>query len=266
MNRFGADRELSPGTLSGDRRSVGSAMRCYAIPCYAMRVALACALLSAVTSCSKGAATSSAPPSISAPATISATSPSSERDVAHPASDQKTVVSRLDSAPAVAPVKSGPSVPGPGATPSPGDSELLAEAAETEKSQGLRPGAKEGKNPTVKNFEAFWKPFRKALLDSDMAAVANVTMFPFRVLSDGEPTRNVDPAEFPSLVRRLLAQDTGLHVGGHEPHLQLVKRLPRILPDFVQGPTARIGDLQFWFNPEGWRFESAWLSEIDESK
>jgi hypothetical protein len=266
MNRFGADHELSLGTISGDRRSVGSAMPCHAIRCYAVRVAMACALLSGVTSCSKGVTTSSAPPSTSPPPTISASSASSDRDVAHPASDQKTIVSRLDSAPAVAPVKSGPHVPRPGATPSPGDSELLAEAAETEKSQGLRPGAMEGKNPTVKNFEAFWKRFRTALLDSDMDAVANVTMFPFRVLSDGEPTRNVDPAEFPSLVRRLLAQDTGLHVGGHESHLQLVRRLPRILPDFVQGPTARIGDLQFWFNPEGWRFESAWLSDLDESK
>jgi hypothetical protein len=258
---------MRPGYILGDRRRVGGAVRVYAV-----RAVLACALLGGVTSCSKGASTSSAPTSVSPPPTSAASSPdpsssrSSEREVASPGSEQKTVVSRLDSAPAVAPVKSGPHVPRPGATPSPGDSELLAEAAETEKSQGLRPGAKEGKNPTVKNFEAFWKPFRKALLDSDMDAVAKVTMFPFRVLSDGEPTRNVDPAAFPSLVGRLLAQDTGLHVGGHESHLQLVKRLPRILPDFVQGPTARIGDLQFWFNPEGWRFESAWLSDIDESK
>jgi hypothetical protein len=174
-------------------------------------------------------------------------------------------VSRLDSAPAKAPVPSRPNGPGPGATPSREELALEAEADEVAKSQGLRPGAKAGKNPTVKNFEAFWKPFRQALLASDMDALAEVTMFPLRALSDSDPTRNVERAEFPRLVRRLLAQDVG-HFKDHESHLRLVKRLPRIPPDFVQGPTARVGDLQFWFDPNGWRFESAWVSDIDESQ
>jgi hypothetical protein len=142
--------------------------------------------------------------------------------------------------------------------------QLEAEADEVEKS-ALPPNAKAGKNPTVKNFEAFWKPFRQALLASDLNALSKVTMFPVRALSDTYPTRSVGRAEFPQLVRRLLAQDVG-HFEGHESHLQLVKRHPRIPPDFVQGPTARVGDLQFWFAPEGWRFESAWVSDIDESQ
>jgi hypothetical protein len=68
-------------------------------------------------------------------------------------------------------------------------------------------------------------------------------------------------------VQRLQAQNTGLDVGGHESHLEYVKRLPRIHEGHLQGPTARVGDLQFaFFDPDGWRFESAYVSAIDESK
>jgi hypothetical protein len=145
---------------------------------------------------------------------------------------------------------------------------LEAEADEVEKS-ALPPGVAIDKNPGVKSFEMFWRPFRKALLASDTSALATLTRFPFRALSetDSEPVRAVQPAEFPRLVRRLLAQNTGLDVGGHESHLEYVKRLPRIHEDHLQGPTARVGDLQFaYFEPDGWRFESAYLSVIDESK
>lgn len=85
--------------------------------------------------------------------------------------------------------------------------------------------------------------------------------------NDFEPVRAVERAEFPRLVRRLLAQDTGRQVGGHESHLEYVKRLPRIHEDHLQGPTARVGDLQFaFFEADGWRFEGAWVSDVDESK
>jgi hypothetical protein len=142
--------------------------------------------------------------------------------------------------------------------------ELLTEAAAAP--AWPPPGVKLGKNPTVKNFEEFWKPFRAALLASDTDAVAKVTRFPFRVLSDSDPERAVDRAEFPRVVRRLMAQNTGLQ-DDHESHLELVKRLHRIPPSFLQGPTARVGALEFaFFDPDGWRFESAWVNDIDESK
>jgi hypothetical protein len=263
MTRFGAVPALRPGSMSGDRRNVGGAARLYA-----MRAVLACALLSCVVNCSKGASTSSSPIPASPPPTSSTASSSSERKVANAALDQKTVVSRLDSAPAVAPVPSGPNGPGPGAKPSREELALEAEADEVEKS-ALPPGVAIGKNPTVKSFEIFWKPFRTALLASDMTALAKMTRFPFRALSetDSEPEQAVQRAEFPRLVRRLLAQNTGLDVGEHESHLEYVKRLPRIHEDHLQGPTARVGDLQFaFFAPDGWRFESAYVSDIDESK
>lgn len=229
-----------------------------------IRTVVACTLVSFVMSCSKGASMSSAPASTEHPPTGTVRSSSSERTTAHP-SDEKTVVSRLDSAPPVAPQPSSPNGPGPGATPTPAELELQKEA--DAKPEWPPPGMKLGANPSVKNFEAFWKQFRAALLVSDTDSLAKVTQFPLRALSDSDPERSVDRAEFPRLVRRLLAQDTGLEVGGHESHLQLVKRLPRIPPDFVQGPTARVGDLQFAFlDPDGWRFESAWVNDIDESK
>jgi hypothetical protein len=173
--------------------------------------------------------------------------------------DQKSV------APAVAPVPPGAPV-APGAKPNAEELELLAEAAAAE-AKGLPPGVAIDKNPTVKSFETFWKPFRAALLASDMETLAKATRFPFRALNDFEPVRAVGRVEFPRLVRRLLAQDTGRQVGGHESHLEFLKRLPRIPPSFLQGPTARVGDLQFaFFEPDGWRFEGAWVSEMDESK
>ena len=132
--------------------------------------------------------------------------------------------------------------------------------------KGLPPGTKLGKNASVKNFEAFWKPFREALLASDTNALAKLTAVPFRALSESDPTRNVDRAEFPRLVKRLMAQNTGL-ADDHESHLELVKRLHRIPPSLVQGATARVGDLEFAFlDPDGWRFTSAWVSDLDESK
>jgi hypothetical protein len=176
------------------------------------------------------------------------------------------VVSRLDSAPAVAPVPSRPNGPGPGATPSREELALEAEADEVQKS-ALPPGVALDKDPGVKSFETFWKPFRKALLASDMDALMKATRFPFRALSDFDPTRTVERAEFPRLVRRLLAQNTGLELGVHESHLEYAKRHPRIPPSFLQGPTARVGDLQFaFFESGGWRFEGAWVNDIDESK
>jgi hypothetical protein len=262
MIAFGAARAARLGSISGNRRNVRGAARHYAL-----RAVLACVLLSCVVSCSKGS-TSNSHTSASPSPTSSTTSPSSEGKVTKPALDQKTVVSRLDSSPAVAPVKSRPNGPGPGATPSREELALEAEADEVEKS-ALPPGVAIGKNPTVKSFEVFWKPFRAALLASDTNALAKMTRFPFRALSetDSEPEHGVQQAEFPRLVRRLLAQNTGLEVGGHESHLEYVKRLPRIHEDHLQGPSARVGDLQFaFFERDGWRFESAYVSDIDESK
>lgn len=42
------------------------------------------------------------------------------------------------------------------------------------------PSMKLGTNPTVKNFETFWKPFRAALLGSDTDELRKVTRFPLR--------------------------------------------------------------------------------------
>jgi hypothetical protein len=254
---------LRPSFISADlQRAGGGALR------HIIRTVMATALMCCAVNCSKGASTSSSSTSPSPPPASSTPSSSSERKVANTALDQKTVVSRLDSAPAVAPMPSRPNGPGPGATPSREELALEAEADEVEKS-ALPPGVAIGKNPTVKSFELFWKPFRTALLASDVSALAKMTRFPFRALSetDSEPEQAVQRAEFPRLVRRLLAQNTGLEVGGHESHLEYVKRLPRIHQDHLQGPTARVGDLQFaFFDPDGWRFESAYVSDIDESK
>jgi hypothetical protein len=238
----------------------------------AVHAVLACALMCCVVSCqSKSSPTSSGSIS-SAPAAAARPSPSStpassERKVAsarveQESVDQKAVVSR-GSAPTIVPVPPGAPV-APGAKPTPAELELLAEAAAAP--AWPPPGVKLGKNPTVKNFEEFWKPFRAALLASDADAVAKVTRFPFRALSDSDPERAVERAEFPRLVRRLMAQDTGLQ-DGHESHLEFAKRLHRIPASFLQGPTARVGDLQFAFlDPDGWRFDSAWVNDIDESK
>jgi hypothetical protein len=175
------------------------------------------------------------------------------------------VVSRRDSTPAKAPVPPGAQV-APGAKPTADELELLAEAAAP---AWPPPGVKLGKNPTVKSFELFWKPFRAALLASDMSTLAKMTRFPLRALSetDSAPEQAVQQAQFPRLVQRLRVQNTGLEVGGHESHLEYVKRLPRIHEGHLQGPTARVGDLQFaFFDPDGWCFESAYVSAIDESK
>jgi hypothetical protein len=234
---------------------------------HAVRIVMASVLMCCLVNCSsKGASTSSSTASASAPPPTGPKSSSSERKAANPALDQQTVVSRLDSAPSVAPGPSRPNAPGPGATPSREELALEAEADEVAKT-ALPPGVALDKNPSVKSFEAFWKPFRVALLASDADSVAKVTRFPFRALSDFDPPRPVGRAEFSGLVRRLLAQDTGRQVGGHESHAEFVKRLLRIPPSLLQGPTARVGDLQFaFFEPDGWRFEGAWVSDLDESK
>ena len=245
MKRFGAVHALASGHRSSARSRGFFGKAAIAV--------VACTVVSLMVGCSKGAPMSSAPASTERPPTSTAHASSSGGAAAHPP-QAKTVVSRLDSAPAVAPLPSSPNGPGPGATPTPAELELQKEA--DAKPEWPPPGMKLGANATVKNFEAFWKPFRAALLASDTDALAKVTRFPLRALSDSDPERSIDRTEFPRLVRRLLAQDTGLEVGGHESHLELVKRLP-----------ARVGDLQFAFlDPDGWRFESAWLNDIDESK
>lgn len=211
---FGAVHASSPDATLSDHGRSGRRFFGRVI-----RTVVACTLVSFVASCSKGASMSSAPASTEHPPTNTARSSSSERTAAHP-SDEKTVVSRLDSMPPVAPLPLSPNGPGPGATPTPAELELQKEA--DAKPAWPPPGMKLGANPTVKNFEAFWKPFRAALLVSDTDALAKVTRFPLRALSDSDPERSVDRGEFPRLVRRLLAQGIGLDVGGHESHLQLV--------------------------------------------
>jgi len=229
------------------------------------RTVVALALVSVVVGCSKDPSTSSAPPSAAPPSTNSTPAPSPERKVASRSVDEKTVVSRLDSAPAVAPVPPSPNRPG--ATPSPGELELQKEADEAP--EWPPPSLKLGKNPSVKNFEVFWKPFRAAMLASDMDALAGMTQFPVQAFSEtgSEPEQSIERANFPRLMRRMMAQNTGLDVGGHESHLEFAKRLHRIAPSLVQGPTARVGDLQFVFlDGDGWRFQSAYVSALDESQ
>jgi hypothetical protein len=235
----------------------------------AVRAVLVLVLMSmcCVVSCQSSGSSTSSGSTSSTPAEArqspSSTPVSPERKVASLPAEQKTVVSRLESAPTVAPVPASPPGP-PGAKPASEDLELLAEAA---RGPAWPPaGVKLGKNPTVKNFEEFWKPFRLALLASDTDAVAKVTRFPFRALSDSDPEQAIERTEFPRLVRRLMAQNTGLQ-DDHESHVDLVKRLHRIPASFLQGATARVGDLQFaLFEPDGWRFDSAWVNDVDESK
>src|SRR5690606_40257706 len=94
------------------------------------RIVVACTLVSFLVSCSEGASLSSAPASTEHPPTNTARSSSSERTAAHP-SDEKTVVSRLDSMPPVAPLPLSPNGPGPGATPTPAELELQKRSEET---------------------------------------------------------------------------------------------------------------------------------------
>jgi hypothetical protein len=153
----------------------------------AVRALVACALMCCVVRCqSKGSSTSSgsisSAPTAAARPSPSSTPASSEREVASPpveqkSVDRKAVVSRIGSASNIAPVPPGASL-APGARPTPEELKLLAEAAAAP--AWRPPGVKLGKNPTVKNFEEFWKPFRAALLASDTDAVAKVTRFPFR--------------------------------------------------------------------------------------
>jgi hypothetical protein len=108
MTRFEPVLAVQPGSISGNRRNVSGDARALV-----MRAVIACALLSCMVNCSKGASTSSSPISASPPPTSSTPSSSSDREV-NPALNQKTVVSRLDSAPAVAPAPSGPEWAGAG--------------------------------------------------------------------------------------------------------------------------------------------------------
>ena len=130
------------------------------------------------------------------------------------------MVSRLDSAPTVAPLPPGAPV-APGAKPTPAGVELLAEAAAAP--AWPPPGVKLGKNPTVKNFEEFWKPFRAALLASDTDTVAKATRFPFRARSDSDPER------FPAsaLVERCPVYAGAWRLGQSKRH----NRRPRDEPD-----------------------------------
>jgi hypothetical protein len=232
----------------------------------AVHAVLACVLMCCAVSCqSNGSSTSRVVSSsqLAAPTPTSSKPASSEGEAASTPVEQKTMASRLRSAPYLAPLPPGAPV-APGAKPTPEELELLAEAAAAPAWPPA--GVKLGNVPTVKNFEEFWKPFRLALLAFDTDAMSRVTRFPFRVLSDSDPERVIERAEFPRLMRRLMAQDTGLQ-DDHESHLALVKRLHRIPPSLLQGPTARVGDLQFaLFDPDGWRFESVWVNDIDESK
>ena len=170
------------------------------------------------------------------------------------------------SASAAAPAGAAKTAPGGQRPPSPGP--VTAPAAVTEPPSGAQPSGAQPSAPqpsvppSSNDFEPFWQQFRTAFLSSDLEALARMTKFPVRALGEtqGEPEKSLGRVEFPRLVRRLLTQDAG-KTPTPESHAQYLRHLDHLPPDAVQGPTARVGDLRFALEPEGWRFVSAYLSD-----
>jgi len=175
------------------------------------------------------------------------------------------------SASAAAPAGAAKTAPGGQRPPSPGP--VTAPAAVTEPPSGAQPSGAQPSGaqpsapqpsvpPSSNDFEPFWQQFRTAFLSSDLEALARMTKFPVRALGEtqGEPEKSLGRVEFPRLVRRLLTQDAG-KTPTPESHAQYLRHLDHLPPDAVQGPTARVGDLRFALEPEGWRFVSAYLSD-----
>jgi len=164
-------------------------------------------------------------------------------------------------APAAAPAD--PAKTAPGGQRPPSTAPVTAPAAVTEPPSGEQPsGAQPSATPSSNDFELFWQQFRTAFLASDLEALARMTKFPVRGLGEtqGEPEKSLGRVEFPRLMRRLQTQDAG-KTPTRESHAQYLRHLDRLPPDAVQGSTARIGDLKFALEPEGWRFVSAYLSD-----
>lgn len=116
--------------------------------------------------------------------------------------------------------------------------------------------------PADSSFAAFWPRFRDAVLADDTAALVALTRFPFRTRgqSDADPVVAHDPAAFPALLGRLLAQDPGLGGGAGDTMRRLIERTTTVDTANEPPDEVAVGDLVFTREEHRWRLASAYTN------
>jgi hypothetical protein len=126
----------------------------------------------------------------------------------------------------------------PGATPTPSD-------------------AREKSEP----FEIFWSAFRRAMLDEDLETLAQLTRFPIsaRGTLDDDAIRPVSRRKLGTLVRTLMKQPVAAP-GKPQTHKQYLQAQELPPSDALEssGDHARVGDLVFDLEGNGWRWTEAY--------
>lgn len=119
-----------------------------------------------------------------------------------------------------------------------------------------------GPDSSNDKFTDFWKGFRKAVLGFDTAQIIAQTEFPFltRGSLDSDPTIEYSKKKFVRVFSAFLQQYNGLDMeGGNE--LDIIKKTEVPKKDDVQNDYARIGDLVFNKQDNGWKLVFAYLND-----
>jgi hypothetical protein len=112
--------------------------------------------------------------------------------------------------------------------------------------------------------QKYWKHFRNAVLQQDMAEVTRLSRFPFEIggTLDSSETKKVNPEEFTLLFATLLKTDPGLspEPGTMESMTNKASNLP---PSSCNGygNQFRIGTWIFELTPGGWLFVKSFIED-----
>lgn len=115
--------------------------------------------------------------------------------------------------------------------------------------------------PEIDSFPEFWRKFRIAVLNSDSIQLNAMTTFSFRTHGplDDDPMVEYKKEKFATVFQAFLKQTSGLNLeGGTE--LEEIKKATKPKEKDVDGNYARVGDLVFNKNNEGWKLTLAYLN------
>ena len=113
----------------------------------------------------------------------------------------------------------------------------------------------------IYSFPEFWRKFRIAVLNSDSIQLITMTTFPFKTHGplDDDPMVEYKKEKFATVFQAFLKQNSGLNLeGGTE--LEEIKKATKPKEKDVDGNYARVGDLVFNKNNEGWKLTLAYLN------
>lgn len=129
---------------------------------------------------------------------------------------------------------------------------------------GLAQAAAQGSVATqAADFQSFWEPFRKAVMNDDMAAIEAMVNFPLETKGelDDEPVKAIGKPAFAALFRTSLKQDANVrNFSGST--LDFV-RANSVFPqaDLDGSGSQRIGSLVFQRQKNGWKLSMIYRSD-----